>query len=108
MNRTLKEATVKRYHYDSHDQLRQHLRLFLDAYNHARRLKTLHGLTPYEYIASMWTKKPQRFKYDPYRFSPGLNIYPAPIIPIFLKRHARDRRVSANGDRSYLLRESSA
>ena len=73
MNRTLKEATVKRYHYDSHDQLRQHLRLFVDAYNHARRLKTLHGLTPYEYIASMWTKKPQRFKYDPYRFSSGLN-----------------------------------
>jgi transposase InsO family protein len=34
MNRTIKEATVKRYHYDSHDQLRQHLRLFLDAYNH--------------------------------------------------------------------------
>ena len=25
MNRTLKEATIRRYHYDSHDQLRQHL-----------------------------------------------------------------------------------
>ena len=25
MNRTIKEATVKRYHYDSHDQLRQNL-----------------------------------------------------------------------------------
>jgi hypothetical protein len=25
MNRTIKDATVKRYHYDSHDQLRQHL-----------------------------------------------------------------------------------
>jgi len=25
MNRTIKEATVKRYHYDSHDQFRQHL-----------------------------------------------------------------------------------
>jgi len=73
MNRTLKEATVKRYHYDSHDQLRQHLRLFVDAYNHARRLKTLHGLTPYEYIAKMSTKEPTRFKLDPYRFSSGLN-----------------------------------
>jgi transposase InsO family protein len=28
-NRTIKEATVKRYHYDSHDQLRQHLQLFI-------------------------------------------------------------------------------
>src|ERR1039457_2163482 len=48
MNRTLKEATVRRYHYDSHDQLRQHLATFLDAYNFAKRLKTLKGLTPFE------------------------------------------------------------
>jgi transposase InsO family protein len=25
MNRTIKDATVKRFHYDSHDQLRTHL-----------------------------------------------------------------------------------
>ena len=25
MNRTIKEATVKRFHYESHDQLRTHL-----------------------------------------------------------------------------------
>jgi transposase InsO family protein len=73
MNRTIKEATVKRYYYGSHDQLRQHLQLFVDAYNHARRLKTLHGLTPYEYVASIWTKEPRRLKFDPYRFSPGIN-----------------------------------
>jgi len=29
MNRTLKEATVRRYHYDSHDQLKEHLAAFL-------------------------------------------------------------------------------
>jgi hypothetical protein len=39
MNRTIKDATVKRYHYDSHDQLKAHLQLFVDAYNHARRLE---------------------------------------------------------------------
>jgi hypothetical protein len=50
MNRTIKDAAVRRYYYDSHDQLRHHLQLFLDAYNHARRLKTLRGLTPYEYV----------------------------------------------------------
>lgn len=43
MNRTIKDATVKRYHYDSHDQLRTHLADFLDAYNYARRLKSLSG-----------------------------------------------------------------
>ncbi|SDJ86245.1 Integrase core domain-containing protein [Aliiruegeria lutimaris] len=31
MNRTIKDTTVKRYHYDSHDQLRGHLADFLDA-----------------------------------------------------------------------------
>ena len=46
MNRTLKEATVQRYHYDSHDQLRRHLADFLAAYNFAKRLKTLKGLHP--------------------------------------------------------------
>ena len=29
MNRTIKKATVKRYHYDSHDQLRSHLADFM-------------------------------------------------------------------------------
>ena len=50
MNRTIKEATVKRYHYDSHQQLEAHLAVFIDAYNYGRRLKTLKGLTPYEFI----------------------------------------------------------
>ena len=53
MNRTIKDATVKRYHYDSHEQLRSHLSDFLDAYNFACRLKTLSGLTPYEYICKI-------------------------------------------------------
>jgi Integrase core domain len=33
MNRTIKDATVKRYFYETHDQLRAHLRDFVDAYN---------------------------------------------------------------------------
>ncbi|MBN3868037.1 integrase core domain-containing protein, partial [Gluconobacter kondonii] len=41
MNRTIKEATVKRFHYDSHEQLRTHLNDFMAAYNFGRRLKTL-------------------------------------------------------------------
>jgi transposase InsO family protein len=40
MNRTIKEATVKRYHYDSHRQLQRHLTDFINAYNYGRRLKT--------------------------------------------------------------------
>jgi transposase InsO family protein len=73
MNRTLKEATVRRYHYDSHDQLREHLAAFLAAYNFAKRLKTLRGLTPHEYICKCWTENPDQFRLNPLHHMPGLN-----------------------------------
>ena len=73
MNRTIKDATVKRFHYENHDQLRQHLSDFVDAYNFARRLKTLRGLTPYEFICKIWTSEPERFTMDPRHQMPGLN-----------------------------------
>ena len=74
MNRTLKEATVRRYHYETNDQLRQHLADFVNAYNFGRRLKTLRGLTPYEAICAAWTKQPDRFSLNPLHQMPGLNI----------------------------------
>ena len=73
MNRTIKDATVKRFHYDSHDQLRQHLADFVAAYNFARRLKTLRGLTPYEAICKAWTEERFRFMHDPHQQIPGPN-----------------------------------
>lgn len=73
MNRTIKEATVKRYHYDSHQQLRRHLDDFVAAYNFGRRLKTLKGLTPYEFICKCWTSQPERFTLNPLHQMPGLN-----------------------------------
>ena len=73
MNRTIKDATVKRYHYASHDELRQHLQLFVDAYNYGRRLKTVRDLTPYEFICQTWTKEPERFRRDPSHHIPGPN-----------------------------------
>ena len=73
MNRTIKDATLKRFHYDNHAQLCRHLADFLDAYNFARRLKTLKGLTPYEAICKTWTKEPERFTLNPIHQMPGLN-----------------------------------
>ncbi len=43
MNRMIKEATGKRCHYDSHDQLRTYLADSMAAYNLALRLKSLNG-----------------------------------------------------------------
>jgi transposase InsO family protein len=73
MNRTLKEATVNRYHYETHDQLRKHLNDFVTAYNLGRRLKTLKGLSPYEYICKTWIQQPDRFTLNPIHQMPGLN-----------------------------------
>ena len=73
MNRTIKEATVKRFHYEHHDHLRTRLTDFIAAYNFARRLKTLNGLTPYEYICKVWTSERDRFTVNPIHQMPGLN-----------------------------------
>jgi len=81
MNRTIKDATVKRFHYDSHDRLRTHLADVLAACNFARRLKTPNGLTPYEYICRIWTSEPGRFIPDPIHRMPGLNSYPVEARP---------------------------
>lgn len=72
MNRTIKEATVKRYHYHSHQQLEAHLADFVSAYNFGRRPKTLKGLTPYEYIFKIWISEPDRFTLHPIQQMPGL------------------------------------
>jgi hypothetical protein len=61
MNRTIKEATVQRYPYDDHHQLRHHLEQFVSAYSFARRLKMLKGLTPYEAVCRAWQDEPDRF-----------------------------------------------
>jgi len=74
MNRTIKEATIQRYHYDSHQQLGHHLDDFVSAYNFGRRLKTLKGLTPYEFICMAWQTQPERFILNPLQQMPGLNI----------------------------------
>lgn len=73
MNRTIKESTVQRYHCDSHEQLLTHLNDFVAAYNFAKRLKTLGGLTIYELICKCWQKEPHRFTLDTTHQTPGLN-----------------------------------
>jgi hypothetical protein len=72
MNRTLKEATVNRYYCQTHAHLQEHLATFVNACNFARRLKTLRGLTPYEFIVKTWTEKPKLFFVQPYHHYMGL------------------------------------
>ncbi|CAM3150245.1 hypothetical protein GGR45_003275 [Sphingomonas zeae] len=90
MNRTIQQATVKRFHYDSHDQPRTHLADFMAAYNFACRLKTLSGLTPWEYIAKLSTSEPDRFIVNPIQM-PGMNTSCAEAIAVLSK--ARNLRM---------------
>jgi transposase InsO family protein len=73
MNRTIKDATVRRFYYQTHESLRGHVATFLDAYNFAKRLKSLSGLTPFERICQCWTDHPERFRLNPLHHMPGLN-----------------------------------
>jgi hypothetical protein len=91
MNRTIKDATVKRYHDESHGQLRTHLALFVDAYNHARRLKTLRGLTPYEFVGQAWTREPRSVQAQPVTPPPGT----VQLASVFKTRLAVHKRVGS-------------
>jgi hypothetical protein len=70
---TLKDATGKKYHDRTHQHLKEHLYTVLLAYNFAKRLKTLKGLTPYAYICQCWQKEPKRCIRHPYHHTLGLN-----------------------------------
>jgi len=71
-NRTLKEATVRRYHYQTTTQLNEHLQAFLLAYNHGKRLTRLQGKTPHEFICQQWHLNPTIFIRDPAQLTLGL------------------------------------
>lgn len=55
----------RKFHYHSHNHLQEHFFAFFDTYNFERRLKTLGGLTPYEYICNRWTAQPELFRHSP-------------------------------------------
>jgi hypothetical protein len=72
MKRTIKDASVRRYHYDDHAQLERHLADFVSVYNFGRRLKTLNGLASYESVCRRWVTGLHRFKLNPLQQVSGL------------------------------------
>ena len=71
MNRTIKDATVKVFHYDDLQSLKAHVLAFVTAYNFAKHLKALRWRTPYQAICDAWTKDPTIFKINPHHLIPG-------------------------------------
>jgi IS30 family transposase len=70
MNRTIKDATVKIFHYDDLHSLKAHVLAFVTAYNFAKHLKALKWRTPYQVICEAWTKAPAIFKINPHHLIP--------------------------------------
>jgi transposase InsO family protein len=71
MNRTVKEATVKAFHYPDLDALRAHVLAFVTAYNFAKHLKALRWRTPFQAVCDAWKADPSPFKIDPRHLIPG-------------------------------------
>jgi transposase-like protein len=71
MNRTIKDATVKVFHYDDLESLKAHVLAFVTAYNFAKHLKALRWRTPYQAICDAWTNDPSIFKVNPHQLIPG-------------------------------------
>ncbi len=71
MNRTVKDATVKVFHYQDIESLKTHVLAFVTAYNFAKHLKALRWRTPFQAICDAWTKDPAIFKINPHHLIPG-------------------------------------
>ena len=74
MNRTLKDATVKRYYYEATTSCGGISPTSSTAYNFARRLKTLKGPHTLRVHLQDLDYEPERFTLNPLHQMPGLNI----------------------------------
>jgi hypothetical protein len=78
MNRTVKEATVRIFHYENIASLKTHVLSFVTAHNFAKHLKALNWKTPFQSICDAWKHNPTAFKINPHHLIPGLcNWYAA-------------------------------
>ena len=73
MNRTIKDATLKVFHYPDLASLKAHVLAFVRAYNFAKYLKALRWKTPFEAIKHAWTTDPSKFRINPRHLIPGPN-----------------------------------
>ena len=73
MNRTVKDAAIKAFHYPDLDSPKAHVLAFVSAYKFAKHLKAIRRKTPFKAICQAWTKPSHIFKLDPRHLIPGPN-----------------------------------
>jgi transposase InsO family protein len=78
MNRILKDATTKQFHYESVGAFKKHLMAFLLYYNFQRPLKSLKFISPWQGICQYYSTNPTVFTENPNLKITGLNN---PCVP---------------------------
>jgi transposase-like protein len=73
INKKIKENTVRKYQYDSVEQLKEHLYFYILDYNFNKKLKALNFHTPYEIIIQKYQQAPQLFHHNPVNKFVGRN-----------------------------------
>jgi len=74
MNRKIKDNTTRKFHYESVEDLKQHLYYYLLDYNFHTPLKILGLKTPFERIQQEYQGNPSIFSINPDHFILGLNM----------------------------------
>jgi transposase InsO family protein len=72
-NKLIKNATIKKYFYESFSELNQHIQAFLLYYNYQKPNKQLKYTSPYQKILDYYIKEPNLFKENPMDKIVGLN-----------------------------------
>ncbi len=71
-NRTVKDATVKAFHYGTTQALCARALACVAAYNVAKHLKALRWRTPFQAVCDAWKTGPASFKINPHHLTTGL------------------------------------
>jgi transposase InsO family protein len=71
MIRSIKETTVRAFHYEDIWAMRRHVADYLAAYNFAKQLKALKWRTPYETLQALYEARAELFYESPDHFTPG-------------------------------------
>ena len=73
MNKKIKANTIKRFHYDSIEALKEHLYAYILIYNFNLKLRAIGRKPPFEAILDFYQKTPDIFTINPDHLIVGLN-----------------------------------
>ena len=106
MNRTVKQATMKAFHYPNLDAPRAHVLAFVQAYNFAKRLRVIRWRAPFQAACNAWTNDPSIFKINPHYLIPGPRS--AEFRDYCHRRRCRPAQTIGEGARRRVLRSATA